>query len=597
MKNKLKQQLNRELDGVRISGNLKQRILDEAAASRAPSRRKNSFSIRPLAIAAAVMVTFGLTAGMIALRTEKPDLSATPLAQTQTEQSVVWVGDDGLYHGASICGEQQNMAKTTPEKARAEGRKACSACIDSGSKIAEELVWITNYGDYYHEDKDCSDLAGAFGVLEIEANTLGKLACPVCAGGEYATPSPIPWSASAPAPVLTPTPAPVAVQPTPEPELTAEATAAPEEDYVWATENGIFYHSSADCSGMEGSEYMDKDVAIEFGKAPCPTCMAQEASEETGDDKVYVHSDDELYYHADAYCGSTAYTVEEARRQVKAACPFCAENVEDDDVIWVGIDNHFHLNKYCIERPVYGTCSESDAIDSGRTSCVLCMNGETEIEDFECLVWRTKDGELYHRAQNCSGMKYATQTGKTAAEREGKQPCPVCMEEIPVWIEDGGYYHLRKSCSGVDTPAQVAEAAAGKDGKQSCPICYTEEELIPWRTEVWITGDYFYHVDEHCSEIVMLSDYKECCLEADAADMGKLPCEKCLAQRYEVSEETEESDCVWITDGSAYYHTRRRCMGIVNAYGCDVVEALEKGKQPCEVCAKQILHYDSDTAE
>ena len=617
MKNRMKQKLERELGGVHVSSGLKQRILAEAAASREPSRRRNSFSMRPLAIAAAVMVTFGLTAGMIALRTEKPDLSTTPLASTQNDQKVVWAGEDSLYHGASICGDQQNMEKMTPEQARAEGRKACSACIDKNSAIADDLVWMNNFSGYYHEDKDCSDLEGAIGVLKMEAEILGREACPVCAGGAYPTPSPIPWVSASPAPVETL-----------QPEQMLQPTPKPAEAFVWMTGDGVFCHAEEHCSGMEGAIQVPLKDAMLMEKTLCPDCMertvwidegqgnwhlakncsgmekAKKMILQPGEQPVFSGcmvcmaggipvwaTEDGAFYHWIEDCSGMDNALQimesEALEKGKQACPACmsvetcvvAEDVgEQSDEVYVWATEYgiyYHSNAYCSGMKGSEYMDLEVAIESGKMRCPNCMNS---------TVWVSEENLYYHAAAayQCSGMKDAVSVSEQEALELNRQPCPACLgeenesgaepeEDGGVWIKenDSLYYHSDAYCASMFTATEARTM-----GKAACAVC---AEDVSDDASVWLNMDKHFHLDKHCSELPGATE----CSEEEAIESGRTACVLCIEK------------AVWITEEGEYYHVERYCSGMKKAFGMPVVNALAQGKKPCSICAKQIVEFSA----
>lgn len=339
MKNKLKQSLKSELKNVRVSDDLKKRILAEAAQSRSPVRRK-SFSMRPLAAAAAVVLVLGATAGIAMLRTEHPDLSTTPLSSNnKAEENWVWISEeDGLYHWAKACGELSGMSRTKPEDARTSGRKACSACYTDGNEAEDDLVWMTQHGNVYHAEPDCSGMEGAIGVLEIEAKTLGRLPCGICLDGETIET----WSEElqatlpprlTPSPMATYMPAQATPEPTIPPMAKEQTPRSTPEPFVTLPSEESFDASptAAPTMHIDGptavwtTEQVDGPTAV-WTTTPEPTPMAEvvygmetaaptEVPEEMRG--IVWTTDGGWYYHADEHCsgmeGAVAVTEKEAR--------------------------------------------------------------------------------------------------------------------------------------------------------------------------------------------------------------------------------------------------------------------------------------------
>lgn len=410
MKNRMKLKLKRELENVRISGELKKRILAEAEASRMPQGRGH-ISLRPLAAAAAVALVVGLTAGVVMLRSEKPDLSATPLSTVQTamaEQRVWADASEGLYHASADCSQTEESASMPLNDARALGLKGCSNCIETGSDLAEDLVWMTDYGRHYHAAKDCSGMTGAVGVLEIEAKTLGRQTCPICIGEGDIQATLEPTVAATEAPFGTPMPSPVPMPtaaateaPFSMPEPTAAATEAPAEPMsvaivmndenkasFWMTDGGVYYHLDEHSSGMEGAHECTEDEAAKAGKILCMVCMPVETENsdvvyDTEDMWVWT-TDGGVYYHQDEHCSG----------------------MED----------------------AHG-CSSTEALAAGKQPCPKCAQ-QTDS------VWATVEGKYYHLREDCSGMVNAQEMTESNTAAEGKTLCPNCQQETELAAEE-----------------------------------------------------------------------------------------------------------------------------------------------------------------
>lgn len=517
--NGMKDALNRELRNVRVSGELKKRILTEAAASRMPQRRK-PVSVMPLAAAAAVVLMFGLAACVTMLRAEKPDLSVTPLSAATSEpvKKMVYVSDgDGLYHWQAACGGMTESRAVEPEEARAEGRKACSACLTGGETGAEILVWMTGFGDYYHVQHDCSGMTGAVGVLEIEAKTLGRRPCQMCAaeaeifydpeiaatvvpsmipvlldgGAEEnravemtCTPWPDPTVApttssepeeqALPTPVATveptamPTEAPAEWMPTEMPTAvpvdlmpTAMPTEAPAdaEEFVassvavvmneagnvsfWMTDGGVYYHIDEHCSGMEGAHVCTEEEAVKAGKILCMVCMPEEVSSQESS--------------IGGFDGPNAIFVTEERS------------------VWTtdgGV--YYHSDEHCSGMEGAYVCGESDATENGKFPCPVCL-ADSYAEEVQ-FVWMTQNGVYYHTDERCSGMEGAYGCEVIEALANGKTPCPKCAKQLSsVWVtENGMYYHLNPDCSGMTGAKEISGRDAVMQGKTLCPNCRKE---------------------------------------------------------------------------------------------------------------------------
>lgn len=563
MKNKMKQSLKSELKNVRVSDDLKRRILAEAAQSRSPVKRK-SFSIRPLAAAAAVVLVLGATAGIAMLRTEHPDLSATPLSSNNNQPGETWVWtseEDGLYHWTKACGELSGMSRTKPEDARLSGRKACSACYGDGNK-AEELVWMTQHGSVYHAEPDCSGMEGAIGVLEIEAKTLGRLPCGICLDGETIETWSDELQATLP-PRLTPSPMAtyMPAQATPEPTIPPTMTVAPmaeeqtprstPEPFVTLPSEESFDASptAAPTMHIDGptavwtTEQVDGPTAV--WPTPQPTPMA------------------EVVYGAEGEIVSiVSYPVE------TAAPTEVPEEMRG--IVWTTDGGwYYHADEHCggMEGATAVTEKEAQVVE-GKIPCDVCM---------QRTVWTTENGTLWHFAQHCSGMVNAHKRVLEPCEVIDQERCPVCaMGEISVWMtENGTFYHWDEHCSGMMNAKQVCESEALTQNKQPCPDCLGELIVGNEAECIWMTdGGVYYHADEHCSGM----QNAHACTVTDALSAGKSPCPTCSKQ---ISE-------VWCTENGKYYHLDEHCSGMNGAHKCSGSEASAQGKTACPTCMQDV---------
>lgn len=534
----MKRELDRELQNVRVSSELKKRILTEATASRMPQRRK-PVSVMPLAAAAAVVLMIGLAACVTMLRAEKPDLSVTPLSAATSEpvKKVVYVSDgDGLYHWQAACGGMTEARAVEPEEARAEGRKACSACLTEGATGAEKLVWMTSFGNYYHAQHDCSGMSGAVGVLEIEAKTLGRRPCQMCAAeaeifydpeiAATVVPSMIPVLLDDGAEVkhaaeltCTPWPDPTAAPTTtPEPEeqalptsvATVEPTLIPEEYDAssaavvmnesgdisfWMTDGGVYYHVAEHCSGMEGAHVCTEEEAVKAGKILCMVCMPEEASSvvdyHVEEMNVWM-TDKGRYYHVDEHCsgmeGAYACGESEAIAAGKQSCPVCLlinEVTDGPSAVWVTDEEtmsvwttddgvYYHVDEHCSGMDGAYVSDESAAVENGKFPCPVCLaDSYAEVVQF---VWMTQNGVYYHSDEHCSGMDGAYGCEVLEALANGKTPCPKCAKQLSsVWVtENGMYYHLNPECSGMTGAKEISGRDAVMQGKTLCPNCRKE---------------------------------------------------------------------------------------------------------------------------
>lgn len=130
MKNRWQDELRRELKPVRVSENLKVRILAEAERARFRRRRQR---MAMAAVAAVLVAALGLTAALANLRPSVPDRRSL----SDGSGGWVWVSpSDSLYHARRSCGGLTDAQREELSRARAEGRTACPACISTPSPTA-----------------------------------------------------------------------------------------------------------------------------------------------------------------------------------------------------------------------------------------------------------------------------------------------------------------------------------------------------------------------------------------------------------------------------------------------------------------------------
>jgi len=388
---------------------------------------------------------------------------------------------------------------------------------------------------------------------------------------------------------------------------------------VWMTEDGEFCHWDERCSGMENALQIMESEALAAGKQYCPVCLsgagaasvsAAVASEPAASATVWVKEEDALFYHTDEYCASRL-TVEEFAGGGKKPCGACGADGLDDADMAYSDDGVYHAVSNCAERTRFQPCDLDKAEESGRAACPVCMREayEQTVSYYTGSVWLTDEGEYYHRARNCNGLHGAYSREWLEAVNLDKRACQVCMNEDPVWInDDNPYYHLFEKCGYGQNDSEIAEAEALSEGRRPCPMCLpnridsaiAEKFILQAEAEgleVLVGKEAAYHADESCSAIEADEDGHTIARETVALGWGKVPCDECLAVRYETLDEVDYIEIgqrlkpdegeLWMTEGGKFYHTDMHCSGMKNASSCDVIGALKSGKQPCPTCAEQ----------
>ena len=121
-KNRITDSLNQELRGVRVSPELRRRILANARGERFRRRRRNASALS--AIAAVLLVALMVVGGLKVLRKPAPDRK-----YAQGDTAAVWIDEvDHTYHSKRGCSEH-NMRIVPASEARARGFTACRKCI------------------------------------------------------------------------------------------------------------------------------------------------------------------------------------------------------------------------------------------------------------------------------------------------------------------------------------------------------------------------------------------------------------------------------------------------------------------------------------
>ena len=246
-------------------------------------------------------------------------------------------------------------------------------------------VYFTEQGRYYHSRIDCSGMQGARAGTEEEAWSLNKRPCPVCLGGEAAVEG-------------------------------AEEAPEPEEEWVFCTENGRYYHSDVHCSGMRGAREVKLSEATAGGKLPCPVCMAggSEASM-----LLVTPEPTELPFGAEADVPAPPMAEPEAE-----------ENASED----VAVTPEPTLTPVRMEEAGAEIEAYEEAPGPTLTPVPLEEAGAEGEEAPMVLhredaqtVYYTQGGKYYHGFDSCYGMHFAEMHTLSDARKAGKERCPKCL--------------------------------------------------------------------------------------------------------------------------------------------------------------------------
>ena len=396
MKNRISESLNQELRGVRVSPELRRRILAEARSER-HSRRRRRFSALS-AVAAMLVIALAVVGGLKALRRPAPDRKSSP-----GDYTAVWLDEvDRLYHSKRGCVDRQ-MTVAAVSEARARGYSACRKCIPVIRTPEPEAT-----------------LAATEAPSEIESESLLSTDAPIVALEPETTQAPIPTAeptAAPETPVPTEAPAPV-------------PTAAPETSVPTEAPTPVPTAAPTDAASVV---LPTVSVTIEPDSTPVPNngSATFESVYADSDDLVYVSGDKSVtVFHldpADVPGNAITMTRAEALMDGYLPCESCGAN---DVLYWMTAGGtNFHTAQNCRNMANAYQVTALDAIAAGKSACKVCIDQEA--------VWMTDGGLWYHAAEHCQNMMGAKQVARSVAENDGKSRCPFCFvsPEDSSWLE------------------------------------------------------------------------------------------------------------------------------------------------------------------
>ena len=414
------------------------------------------------------------TSAPSATPTIAPDVTqpaATPRVNTGTESNngeepsnatYVYATNSGVYyHTIENCGDLSNASKMTLDTAITRGKTACPDCA-GGTNITGATTAVTYYattrGQWYHTNPSCQSMTGATVVTESNAIKNGKTACPVCIG-YYGTPkgkwyhcvsncqgmngavtkTKKEWEADGK------TACPTCLKDGKATGVTA-TTSTPTQTMVYATTNGTYFHTKANCTGMKDATYGSIATAVNMGKKACTKCVTTST--------VYVFATtDGKYFHTKNNCtgmkGAQYVTIKTALGYKKTACPTCAK-------VFSGFSS---------------SSSNSGNNNSGITNL---SNNTVNTKDTATMVYATKNGTYFHTKNNCSGMKDAERMTYAQAINNKKKACPDCVTASKLTVfatGNGKYYHTKATCTGMKNAVAVSASTAIQNGKTACSTC------------------------------------------------------------------------------------------------------------------------------
>ena len=377
-KNRITDSLNQELRGVRVSPELRRRILANARSERFRRRRRNASALS--AIAAVLVVALMVVGGLKVLRKPAPDRK-----YAQGDTAAVWIDEvDRTYHSKRGCSEH-NMRIVPASEARARGFTACRKCIP---------------------------------VLKTPEPTPAETEAPV-----EITPEPTPAATETPV-EITPEPTPsvteAPVEATPKPTSIPNAASLELAPTVSVT-------IEPESTPAPDNEEMDAETAAS-------STVTAASANTSADDTVYTSVIDTKYHLDPSHVSGNRVAMLRSEALQKGYLP-CTECGANDEGYWMTDNGYwFHSAQNCQNMSGAYATSALYAIENGKEPCKLCIGQEA--------VWMTNGGVWYHAAEHCQNMSGAVQVARSVAENLGKARCPYCFVEPddPSWMDqlDGG---------------------------------------------------------------------------------------------------------------------------------------------------------------
>lgn len=515
------------------------------------------------------------------LATDSLEPTTTPhigaeTANTGDASGYVYTTNANLYyHTIPDCDGLTNTSKVELSLATAQGKMACPKCAGGTNTFAdvetETTYYCTNNGQYYHIKPDCSRMTGASAVTLANAVAAGKKACPTCIG-------------------------------------------------YYGTDGGKYYHCISNCQGMQNAVTKTKEEWTKQGKTACPTCMKGTndvvAGVKTTETQVYA-TQDGTYFHTKNNCsgmkGATQNSISKAIKSGKVACPKCVTK-SNIKVFATKGGTYYHTKADCSGMADAEYVTAKAAISAGKKPCPKCnagklfggtasatdkdadtvklSNAKAASDDEATTVYTTKNGTYFHTEKSCSGMSGATATTVKSAVNSGKKACPKCITKAKVYVYatgTGTYFHTESDCSGMSKAQRVTAKVALEAGKKPCTKCgaskmFSAEEAKPAEkaestvssTMVYATdkGNYF-HTKSNCSG---MKDAEKLTYSA-AIKAGKKACPTCVKPG---------NIKVYANADGKYYHTVSNCSGMSGASEVTASRALSAGKTACPTCAKAL---------
>lgn len=541
------------------------------------------------------------------------DATATPIAtyngsgsSTVSTNTVIMTATGLYYHNNAACTNIEagaSISNVTKDVAEQRGKNPCPQCYPD-----QKVFYATSGGTYYHVEINCSGMSGASIITAEAAKQQGKKECPVCitkainslddsalkfadsstkdksgvtvfatAGGRYFhTEANCSGMQNASTGSLLKA-------------MLAGKTACPKcaasaDNLVWCTEGGTRYHNKSDCDGMKNAFRVTLAEAMIIGKARCSKCWGSSSAGTgvSGGGNVYVYGTASgKYYHTNSSCsgmqGANRYTLRSMISAGRPACPECCAGAETVVYATSG-GTYYHSYSSCsgMDNAQAGTLAQ--ALAMGKKKCSKCWAGSSGTgtaageSSSGLYVYATQGGTYYHTKSACSGMSGASRITIETAVTAGKKACPTCASAAGKMVystERGTYYHVKSNCSGMENAQQRTLESAIMLGQKNCPVCIGAINKV---NSSGASGGISNVKTNTFSSSGSSSGSKVSNVTSNMISSGNYKSGTSGIKVYAVA------------DGK-HYHTTSSCSGMKNASRVTLETALNYGKTACSKCA------------
>lgn len=485
MKNKIRESLNRELQGVHVSESLRERILTAAQDEHGRQAHREN-PLRPLAMIAALLVVACASVGIFSLRTPHPDRRDQTYAQGGCDWA--WVSpSDQLYHAHQHCGGLDDTVRMTLEEARAEGRTACRVCIPIQSTPRPE----TDAPDPATASPAPTELPSpTTAPAATEAPMLASTALPTVEATESVE-LPMPTEAAL-EDVIFLEDTDGAEMPEVEDllQVSQNTSFASWTGWVWVSDNSPSFHADRFCSGMKDAHEETVLNALSLSRSPCPVCT----------NELYLWATKGgTYLHTASNCSgmenAMQFTIEEALALGKGFCPIC---IGSQNVCSSREEGLYHAISDCPGTRDVKQISLREAEAEEKLPCPVC----TSLLDATEWYRQINEGELTLRAVSCG----PTLRLEMACDSEF-QWIP-CDSPEPVDLSSGMLHDLLASLVPYCLTQRQADAflEAVLSGEARGFRCLEYELSIDEADKQGVVPDQFFHAESDALHTVLLAE-------------------------------------------------------------------------------------------